>query len=465
MNQSLREAVQNELTVVREIREKDGNRFVTTYFPEPCYQIWGKNGDPLQHYVFGTGFLDRFTQTVQKFGYTPIVEEEVPLTLRDLERLLPDFAAIERIAWRDNQLDIITDMANSFRGQYIAATGSGKSWTMRGVFEVFPKAKILVTTYATDVLKQSWEKMVAAGFDVGLYSSKGKASGGRGMFCSLGSLGRFSDEIWDIVLLDERHEACTLKRIQSLFGVRTRRAYALSAEEEDRADKADKWTEAMFGPVKSRYLYKHAVAQGDIVPVEVEWVNTRIPGRWDKLQPGSVQFERLAVWQNQARNDLIVAKAQEALEKYGQTLIYVSKIEHALMLGKMLNCPIACGSISNEKFAEFRRKKMLPEGFSPASDRERQQLQKDFEKGLIPLAICTSVWRRGVDFPNLRCVVRADASSSVEECVQVSGRVTRKVPGKTVGHVIDFTDISIDALYRRAQNRRAVYKREGFKQR
>lgn len=462
-DRELRSELANVFRVDRLVVAKEGRETRRYTVPEPCYQIVGSDLRDDQFYIMGAGFLERLIQLIRKHGYRFIIRELHSMRMADVARLVPDIEAIDRISWRDNQRAIIDDMLENYRGQYIASTGSGKSHLIRQLFTVFPDANILVTTYSSSVLLQLYERVVSDGGAVaGIFSSKKKLlTDERSMFVSLDSLHHYSRRVWDIVVLDEKHEACTLKRLAKLFAVKTRRAYAVSAEESDRADKADMWAEAMFGPVRTRHSHVEAVKQGDVVPVKVKWVDNNIRD-FPALKAGDVNFERNAVWLNEDRNSRIAEEAQWAVENLGQTMVYVRRTEHALVLQRLLGCPVVHGDITKERVKALAAKGIISRDYTGPSDFQRALWMEQFSKGELPLVIATSVWKRGVDFPNLRCVVRADASASVEDAVQVTGRVSRKYPGKKFGVIIDFKDRFHGALLSRANSRKKVYQREGY---
>lgn len=461
-DKKLRAAIADKFTVHRRVTEKDRGKIFYTTEPEPCYEIIGRDGDIQQFYLMGTGFLPRLMSLLRRFGYKPNVVERKPAGIDDVMRLMPDRNVIREFNWRENQRQIIDSMISCDRGQYIAATGSGKSFCIRALFQIYSRARILVTTYSKAVLAEMHHKVTdGTNLDVGLYSSGKSFYGNRGMFVSLGSLHHFYNKKWDILVLDEKHEACTRKRLRQLIGVPTRKAFGLSAQEADRADNADMWAEAIFGPVRTRHSHKAAVRQADVVPVKVRWVDPDVR-RFPDLPSGDVRLERLGIWRNERRNELVAKEAQRCVDLYGQTLVYVKTVEHAFALQKFLDCPVACGKIDNKREKQLRRQGVIDNSVEiPAVD-ERLKLQYAFGAGKVKLVIATSVWKRGVDFPQLAAVVRADASGSKEDAVQVTGRVTRKFEGKKFGIIVDFEDTFHESLKHRAKKRKDIYKREGY---
>ncbi len=76
---------------------------------------------------------------------------------------------------------------------------------------------------------------------------------------------------FDIFLLDEKHECATIQRMSQILPIRCRRAYAFSANHNDRVDQADDWLVSMFGENRVRVDYKDVLSNKDITPIEVKW--------------------------------------------------------------------------------------------------------------------------------------------------------------------------------------------------
>jgi len=450
------------LSVLRKVSSRERNKFMVEFIPEPFFKEQLVDGRPM--YVMGFGLYAMVEEILKSAGYEPYVVDIEPLDMQGFRRLLPNKNVIERIRWREDQKMIVKDLATVPTAQYMLSTGAGKSFMLRKLCEVFDKARIVLTTCGKGLLDDLYREMIADGrVDVGIYHSDRRHEyNGRVLLCSVGMLQHFCDREFDVLLLDEKHECGTLARIDSLLSVNCRRAYAFSAEHDSRADQADGWLKVAFGELRSRITHAESVAAGDIVPVKVEWVKVDV-SRFPDYNPASVQFLREAYWNNSFRNAVIASMALSAAEN-GQTLVYASSVEHAYRLKKLLGCPVvhAVQNADNWK----RLQDMGVVGIDEVSPTAAQLLatKKAMISGKLPLAICNSVWRRGVDFVHLRTLVRADGSASTTDATQISGRLTRKSAGKEFGRLIDFWDVFHDAAFRKSRVRRQLYKGLGYAQ-
>jgi superfamily II DNA or RNA helicase len=301
--------------------------------------------------------------------------------------------------------------------------------------------------------------------DVGLVSGSSRRMTARVQVCTIGMIDRAYDRVWDIMLLDEKHECATLKRIAALMQVKCRAAYGLSANDGDKQDTSELWLNAIFGPVRSNVTYREVVQENEVVPVRIHWIRTPVeqyrPGR---LRPGSVHMDRYALWRNVDRNAEAVRLALKSVAERGQTMIYVSTIEHALQLRSMVDCPVAIRPQSTEDWNVWEKSGEVPPGMLRPSSNMLGELEDSFKDGKVRLVIANSVWKRGLNFPHLKTLIRLDGSATMEDATQITGRVNRPCPGKVDGLVYDFWDVQEPSLLDRSRNRKKAYRDIGYTQ-
>jgi superfamily II DNA/RNA helicase len=95
-------------------------------------------------------------------------------------------------------------------------------------------------------------------------------------------------------------------------------------------------------------------------------------------------------------------------------------------------------------------------------DGRRNRLRKDFEEGTLKKVIATSVWATGVDFTQLKWLIRADGMASEIQATQTPGRLSRTSDQKTHGTLIDFFDCFVPSLANRSRMRIRSYKAKGW---
>ena len=67
-----------------------------------------------------------------------------------------------------------------------------------------------------------------------------------------------------------------------------------------------------------------------------------------------------------------------------------------------------------------------------------------------------------VDFPDLEILIRADGMAGNIPCVQIGGRLSRKIAGKERGILIDFLDKFDRRLLAKSNTRVKHYTNEGW---
>lgn len=457
-------AMRERVKVVRPIQERERGKIFTYLQEEPCYHEL-TDGEGELYFVMGYGFYVELQALADQFGCPLTIYDTCPADLETAARLLPDMRFVQQLKLRENQRPIVDDIIRYDVGQYVACTGMGKSFVIEAVPKIFPWARILVTTYSRKVLTQLHEQAWRHnGIDAGIVHSAKKDLKGRVIFCSLGCLDHVRDREWDILLLDEKHECTTLKRMALLARIKYRRAYAFSANHEYKEDSPDYWLTAVFGLPRIKVDYQAALEQKDIVPLKVTWI--RVPshrGYRNTSKPGTPYFERKAYWINRYRNDLIAEVALDRSAKH-QTLVYVSKVEHIYELKKRLDCPVVHAPHSDKEWAEKQEAGIVPRDAPNPSVQEMEEIQRRYAAGEIPLVICNSVWKRGLNFPYIQTIIRADASKSIEDATQITGRGNRKFPGKEMCEIVDFWDEYDDSCLNGSRKRKSIYKEIGYEQ-
>lgn len=465
---SLEHAIAKTIRVDRVGFERNNGRLERFVNIEPCYRLDIDDlpdGSTTKTYTMGYGFLERLEKLMEKNGVKVILEDAYPPDTQSFLRLLPDMDYVKQADWRDNQLKIIDDITRHSHGQYVAATGAGKSHLIRQLCKVYPRARICVTTYSATVLQQLYEGVTEDGdIDAGIYSSHVKKPVGRVLFCSIGCLHHFDSRIWDILVLDEKHECATLDRMAKLLRMRCRKAFAFSADHNNRADEADPWLVAMFGEARVNIGHLEVVANKDIVPVEVNWETIDVRG-FENVDSRDPRLKQKIYWQNEYRNQRIAELALlHKNESMGQTLVYVETIEHAYRLRQMLDCPVAHRSPTPDRWDELKQQGLVGARERSPNHTVMEKLRRDYAAGKHSLAICNSVWKRGVNFHQLCHLIRGDGSASEQDATQITGRVTRKFTNKVKGYVIDMKDIFNDAGLQKSQMRKRHYTAIGYPQ-
>jgi superfamily II DNA or RNA helicase len=461
-NQSAVDAVTSFLTFKRPLAERTLGQVQWKTVDEPCYHrtnLWNAVECPM-------GFWHSLISTFRR-RYDINLLEKRPRRIE--ENCIPDWSRLApNLQFRVNQREILEAMFAADRGRVIVPTAVGKSFLITQYITLLPKARIIVTTSAQSVLIQLWEDInkVLLG-KAGIECSAKKFNPGARVVCvSTGTLKKYvsfsGEQDIDVVLADEVHELGSKLRIELFEHIREAKMFGFSANA-TRPDKAEFRINGVFGPVLAAMRYEDAVDKNLVTPICVIWCPVR-----SHVDPTShyetyAAKEKYGIWRYYPRNQAI-AEAAKIFGAEEQVLITVKTIDHALHLHKLL--PDYRVVYSPKDYRELNRFRYL-QGVDkiPMLTKETlASLKKQFEKGCVKKVIATSVWSRGVNFPDLSVLIRADASNSCIADTQWPGRASRKREGKEVSLVFDFTDEYCFQFHQKALARGRRYKEYGWEQ-
>jgi superfamily II DNA or RNA helicase len=373
----------------------------------------------------------------------------------------------KNIQFRGQQREILEKIVTAPRGRIVAATGVGKSFLIAKFCNIRSKARIIVSTYSNTVLEDLYRAISREVMtDVGIQCSALKRKPNARIVCvSQGMISKYINDNRDAFLIDEYHEWGTPPKCKLLESIRHAQLLAFSANKA-RSDKGEFRLNGIFGPVLAEVTYQDAVDEGSITPIYVVWVP--VQSQWNPITSEEydhdvVKRDRIGIWRNPVRNKQIAAVAN-LFTTEEQVLIAVSTLDHALHLKTYLPDFEVVYSVDDPaKLRRFGYMGLL-DGIPPMDDQRKEYLKRQFELGHKKKMIATNVWSRGVNFPFLSVLIRADVASSSVTLTQWAGRTTRLVNGKEVSLVFDFND-EFDQRYRaKAKRRAAGYKEIGLPQ-
>lgn len=415
--------------------------------------MWIRNGDVG---IAPPALLPIILQELANLGERPAVHD-----LRE-KCPEPDWARLNK-ELRPGQRPMLEAMCSERHVLVSAATGLGKTETILQFRRINPSLRIAVVTFAGNVRNSIAQRLrtgdpehtvcvLRAGLP--FYTADTYV-------LAVKSLHRLEPDLIDVLIIDEVHGAGSEDAFKQLLRFTSCRVYGFSATPFGRHDKADFAPVVLCGPVRVDLDYDFSVEAGANVPIHAYIYLAEGPANLEKL-PDYLQ-ERLGIWRNSRRNALIACVSKQ-LPAGEQTMVVCRTTEHVLRLHRMMP-EFACvfNKPSAEREAELLSMGILPANWqdSPAYLTDVDSARKDMEAGALQKVICTPLWREGVDFTQLRWVVRADGTANRIFCVQVGGRLARKTEGKEFAAVIDFMD-RFSGMEWKSQARIGHYRQEGW---
>jgi superfamily II DNA or RNA helicase len=409
-------------------------------------------GDKISTYA---GFLNLVTQVLSEAGIPYTCTEPKPTP-----RFEPMWHNLAGVELRGGQQRMIASMTACERGQYNGFTAMGKSFLIRNFCALYPQedCKIAIIAQQRPIVEAFQREMCELyPGEVGLCGAGGNDVR-RITICTAKSMlkpGPGWIHNCHIVLYDEVHTAGGPTISEALTHYRFSRMYGFSASTECRSDNANLIVEGIFGPVREHVTMQEGWEEGYAAKVKAYFY--RVPAKaTNKVQQASKLRE--TVWRNKGRNSFIarVARHWETQFEDPQSLIMVSTLEHAIILGTHLeDYFIVYASVDRKKIDKLKDKGLLPPQFEFLNPARRKEVNRKIENGEIRKVIATTTLGTGVDMRHLDVFIRADAGSSEISNIQFRGRVARG----DQGFYVDFYDFGDGFESDKGPRERAAHKR------
>lgn len=364
---------------------------------------------------------------------------------------------------------IISAVLRSEPGKVDCPTGWGKSYTVGIIARVLPKLKILFVTKSVTVLRtRIYPELCLSLPGVGICCGKEKVMNKRVMCVSTDSLHHVVNDHWDLIVVDEAHQAASDAAAGKLVQFPGQPVLiGLSASFESRIDGKDFREEALFGNYLMRIPYQEAVEHGLIVPIEVHWRELVLDVDPIDGVINDTARKRWGIWQNGPRNDLILEDSM--VDQPQQTMVFCEKIEHLLALHKKdPSLPILCrpDSLDYDRVKDLKKHNLPVEKVLDLTEAKLQALTRQAMDGTLKRFAVNTLFNVGVDMPDLVTLVRADGMGSPTADTQIPGRTSRLgiVPGKTTGRIRDYLDCWNRGFYKTGMIRAEDYARHQWPQ-
>ena len=393
------------------------------------YLITGRKGTSG---LFYTGLLPRIKKACEN--------KNIKIEIKGVQdKIKPKYKEpkLEGITFRKDQLKTIRKMAIKQRGRVVAPTGSGKTILALGFMSMFQQLRILFLCHTKDLLVQTCEELEKFGFDYFQLGGGKKISwtslDGYNSIVLVSTIQSFSKApnhykmtYFDAVIVDEGHHA---SKENSQYGklmsgnlapIRISLTATVPTKEHEIIV-----NEGLFGPTIAELTVEDGIKIGIIAKPKVNLICVPYSINTDKKCGNKYAgYYQYGIVKNEYRNRLIVSLVIDSIKKNEVVLIIVDKIEHGETLKKMLK--------SNKVHASFVKGDM---------DRvARQSIKKEMKSEKKMVAICTKVWKEGINIPALRHVIYAAGMKEEKGIKQAMGRGLRVTKNKNEIKLTDFMD-------------------------
>lgn len=363
------------------------------------------------------------------------------------------------ITYRRDQKRALRAAKRKQRGKIIFPTGSGKTVIALGIMKMFPY-RILWLCHTTDLLEQTMEEMHIYKFrNVHVLGGGHKINfrrlSRRSEVIVLSTIQSFSklrpkdySSFFDVTIVDEMHHV-NEKGSQYVNVMENNLSpirIGLTATEPTKK-KEYITNEGIFGPVIATLEMEEGIDQGIIAKPKVNLVPVPYDVELNQMCKNRYKnFYEYGIVQNETRNKLIVRESIVSLAFNHITLIVVERTDH--------------GKILKQLFKELHGLR-VPFVYGDTSRSRRLNVKKKLGSGRLKIAICSKIWREGINIPALNQIINAQGMKEEKIVIQALGRGLRTTKDKTTILLTDFLD-PYRYLAEHSISRIQTYKRQGW---
>lgn len=415
--------------------------------------------------TFPAGITRRVKALLREAGYKVMRTRDERKRLHgdiDVEYVSDDMLA--GVTLRDDQLRVIAAALRSGCGLAHVATGGGKTEIGAAIIKALARRRCLFLVHTKQLLKQARERIAlrlgTIEEHIGVIGD-GRFEPKHITVATVQSLTRARGDAQkrviakylktiELLFLDETHHASAKTFYRLVQRIDAPWRFGLSGTPFGLADGKGLLVEAAFGPVVERVTNEELIGLGVNAAPEIEMIEVAEPKLDDDLDWHSVYKEGIVL--NDARNALIVGRAERFARNGWATLVLVKELWHGDKLAAMLKAA--------------KVKHAFVHGQMPTDEVERRKAWLVERK--IMVLIASPIFGEGVDIPagedfdGVRGLIIGDGGQSVAAVLQKIGRGLRRKKGDNRIHVVDFADRTHKWLARHSQERLALYEAEGF---
>jgi len=412
-------------------------------------------GHDKEGWFFYTGFVPRVREFCIK-NKIALHEEIETYGLTYKEPALP-----MGIDARSFQIDMVEKVIELERGILKAPTGTGK--TILGLYVIScldGLGNILWLCHTKDLMYQTADEAVKW-FGSENVGRVGDSQLQLGRFFTSATRQTFKEhaEQWgteyDMIVLDEAHHLSAFPYRDRYgnevgeYGWIFKRIFApirigLTATMPDKIE-SKMAMEALIGPILEEFTIKEAEDQGYMAKPIIKIKKIPASENVKQYRKYSDVYE-WGVVRRLERNRIIIDIVQQHQEKNESVLIVVNKIDHGVLLKNLGD----------------RRNLEIEFIHGETDSATRASAKKLLNSKHLKCVICTSVWKEGVNIPELNVIINAAGGKSELNTLQVIGRGLRKTDNKTELIIYDFFDPSHHYLISHFGERFSLYSDMGW---
>jgi superfamily II DNA or RNA helicase len=374
-------------------------------------------------FYFYTGCLQRVLNYCK--------EKNVPIEVKGgEEKLTAGKFSLKTLTLREEQIGLVEHALIYQRGVVKAPTGIGKTAVGLAIISAFPKAVVLWLCHTKDLMYQAGgvaEKEL--GVKVGYIGDGHQDLHNRITMATRQSFILYSEEyghLYDIVIVDETHHLSSITGQYAdiltnvLAPVRIGLTATLPTSEESLLA-----IESFLGPLIDEVTVAEGQELGIMADIKIKFLKVPLSHKIKELRKYQDVYE-WGVVKREAQHKLIAETVLKEVTTGNSVLVIVNRIDHGYnLLSAISALDVTCCFAQGATDSDLRKK--IKDALN----------QKD-----IHCVIATTIWKEGVDLPELNVIINAAGGKSEIGTLQAIGRGLRLTKTKKQLILYDIFDPS-----------------------
>jgi superfamily II DNA or RNA helicase len=377
-------------------------------------------------YYFYAGFLPR---VLAMFPKTEVIADKEPIL--DMQN-----PVLQGITFRKDQNRQLAAALKHRRGIILAATGTGKTILQAGLMSAFKNKKVLLLCHKSDIISQTVKELKNEfGFkevtQIGAGAPKFRSNCFKGIICStVQSFHKLPSMLYkdafDCVIIDEAH---MVSKEDGMYGnilqqLNAPYRYCFTATLPDDVE-AQFAMEAFTGPVIDELSIQEAGELEILAKPKIKIIKAPMNYAVKGIKNYQEAVDK-GITNSVPRNRLIIKTAKEFTKQGKTVLIMVVRTEHGRMLQRI-----------GDKEGLYLR--FI---YGGTKQKRRDTIKDALIRKRIKAAICSVVWKEGINIPSLDVIILAGGGKSQITVLQNIGRGLRRTKEKKDVTIVDIFDPS-----------------------
>jgi len=337
--------------------------------------------------------------------------------------------------FRPDQIELIDLAFKHKRGMIKSPTGSGKSFLIYGIISNFVKEeRILVLCHNASIVKQLAEGMTEYFSHIAMFGGdvdptlKFQPLKDRIVVSTIQSFARLLPQnycdYFSCVIVDEGHRVSSFNGLYAnvLQNLLAPYRFGFTATLPTSLEGQFSY-EGLLGPLIGELSINQASELNILAKPKIKIIKAGFPAHLRDIKDYHTVYEE-GIVQNETRNKQGVQIIREIMDRGETVLIFVNKIAHG------------------ENIERICFEEGIPVTFVQGSSTidVRERVKNELNKGITKAVISTTVWKEGINIPNLGNVINMAGGKSEIATLQGIGRGLRKTSDKSHVMIYDFFD-------------------------